>query len=47
MMLEGWFPIESQVGLFKVIASNYTKLAKVNFGGITVLYQSNGLANQS
>jgi hypothetical protein len=35
MMLEGRFPIESQVGLSGVIASNTVKLAKVNFVGIT------------
>ena len=35
MMLDGRFPIESQVGLSRVIASNSTKLAKANFKGIT------------
>jgi hypothetical protein len=35
MMLEGQFPIESQVGLSKAIASNSAKLAKANFGDIT------------
>jgi hypothetical protein len=35
MMLEWHFPIESQVGLSKVIASNSATLAKTNFGGIT------------
>ena len=33
MMLEGRFAIESQVG---VIASNSAKLAKSNFGGVTL-----------
>jgi hypothetical protein len=36
MMLERQFFIESQVGLSRVIASNFAKLAKANFGGITV-----------
>jgi hypothetical protein len=35
MVLDGRFPIDSQVGLFGIIASNSTKLAKANFGGIT------------
>jgi hypothetical protein len=35
MMQEGQFPIESQVGLSGVIVSNFAKLAKANFGGIT------------
>ena len=35
MMLEGQFPIESQVGLSGVIASNFAKLAKANFEGVT------------
>ena len=35
MMLDGRFPIESQVGLFGVIASNSAKLAKVDFEGFT------------
>jgi hypothetical protein len=34
-MLEERFPIESQVGLIGVIASNSAKLANANFGGIT------------
>jgi hypothetical protein len=37
MMLEGQFPIESQVGLSGVIASNSAKLAKANFWGVTLL----------
>jgi flagellar basal body-associated protein FliL len=35
MMLDEQFPIESQVGLSGVIASNSAKLAIVNFGGVT------------
>jgi hypothetical protein len=35
-MLEEQFPIESQVGLYGVIASNSVKLAKANLGGITI-----------
>jgi hypothetical protein len=35
MMLEGRFPIESQVGLTKVIANNFAKLAKANFEDVT------------
>jgi hypothetical protein len=35
-MLEGRFPTESQVGLFGVIANNFVKLAKANFGGVTI-----------
>ena len=38
-MLEGRFPIESQVGLSGVIASNSAKLAEANFGGVTILAQ--------
>ena len=34
MMLEGQFPIESQVGFFGVIANNSAKFAKANFGGV-------------
>jgi hypothetical protein len=33
----GRFPIESQVGLSRVIASNSAKLVKGNFWGITVV----------
>jgi hypothetical protein len=36
MMLEGRFPIESQVVLFGVFASNSTKLTNANFEGVTV-----------
>ena len=36
-MLDGQFPIESQVGLSGVIASNSAKLPKANFGGTTPL----------
>jgi hypothetical protein len=36
MMLEGWFLIESQVDLFGIIANNSAKLAKANFGGVTL-----------
>jgi hypothetical protein len=35
MMQEGQFPIESPISLSGVIASNFIKLAKANFGGIT------------
>ena len=35
MMLEGQFPMKSQVGLFGVIDSNFAKLAKANFRGVT------------
>ena len=37
MMIEGRFPIESQVGLSRVTASNFAKLAKSNFRGITLI----------
>ena len=33
-MLKELFPIESQVGLFRVIASNSAKLVKTNFGNV-------------
>jgi hypothetical protein len=36
-MLEKQFPIESQVGLSGVIASNSVKLAKANLGGVTIM----------
>jgi hypothetical protein len=47
MMQEGRFSIESQVDLSRVIASNFAKLAKANFGGVTIWYQSNGLATRA
>jgi hypothetical protein len=47
MMLEEWLPIESQVGLSRVIASNSTKLDKANFGDVIVWYQRYGLAVQN
>ena len=43
MMLEGQFPIESQVGLSGIIASNSAKLANANFGGITTLVWQAGV----
>jgi hypothetical protein len=37
MMLEGQFSIGSQVGLSRVIASNFAKLVKANFTSVTLL----------
>jgi hypothetical protein len=34
MMLEGRFPIESQVSLFRIIANNSAKLAKAKLGAL-------------
>jgi hypothetical protein len=41
MMLEGRFPIESQVSLSGVIASNSAKLANANFWGVTLAEGTN------